>query len=159
MLFFLPFQKESHQYEVGGYADAERGYHRPLLLQPHAHEEVEKSRLHQVVHDVGEGEPRPSLGVRLHLEGVAGAGDEVEDETDDVGCGVGSGGQCMVAHFGDEMRQRWHHRQIGSVLQHHGDAAHDAEPHEFAQLLSFVSVHIVDCFHLCRKRLSRKVRK
>ena len=156
---FLPFKKESHQHEVGGHTDAECGYHRPLLLQPHAHEEVEDEGLQRVVHDVGEGEPRPSLGVRLHLEGVAGAGDEVEDEADDVGCGVGSGSQGMVAQRGDELHKQWHYGEIGAVLQHHSNTAHDTEPHEFAQLLSLACVHIIDSFHRCRKRLSRKVRK
>ena len=51
----------------------------------------EAKGLHRVVDDVGEGESCSALGIRLYLEGIAGTGDEIEDETHDVGDGVGCG--------------------------------------------------------------------
>ena len=42
----------------------------------------------------------------------------VEDETHDVGDGVGCGSQAVVAHVGDEMCQRRHHSQVDDILQY-----------------------------------------
>ena len=55
-----------------------------MLHQSQTDEEVEEEGLHRVVDDMRECESCSTLGIGFHLEGVASAGDEVEDETDDV---------------------------------------------------------------------------
>ena len=92
---------------------------------------------------MGEGESCSALGIRLYLEGIAGAGDEIEDETYDVGDGVGSGSQTVVAHVGDEMGQCRHHSQVDDILQHRSQSAYDSESDDFAQLLPSGIIHII----------------
>ena len=43
-----------------------------------------------------EGESSSSFGIGFYTEGVFSAGDEVEDETDDIGYGVGCSGKGMI---------------------------------------------------------------
>ena len=92
---------------------------------------------------MGEGESCSALGIRLYLEGIAGTGDEIEDETHDVGDGVGCGSQAVVAHVGDEMCQRRHHSQVDDILQYRSQSAYDSESDDFAQLLSLGIIHII----------------
>lgn len=92
---------------------------------------------------MGEGESCSALGIRLYLKCIAGTGDEIEDETHDVGDGVGGGSQTVVAHVGDEMGQRRHHSQVDDILQHRSQSAYDSESDDFAQLLSLGIIHII----------------
>lgn len=139
----LFLQEEPYQEEVYRDADAEGGYHSQLFGKAQANEEVEAEGLHRVVDDVGEGESCSALGIRLYLEGIAGAGDEIEDETYDVGDGVGGGSQTVVAYVGDEMGQCRHHSQVDDILQHRSQSAYDSESDDFAQLLPSGIIHII----------------
>ena len=85
---------------------------------------------------MGEGESCSALGIRLYLKCIAGTGDEIEDETHDVGDGVGGGSQAVGAQVGDEMGHRRHHSQIDDILQYRSQSAYDSESDDFAQLLS-----------------------
>ena len=142
------FKEESYEQEVDGDADAERRNHRHLLHQSQSDEKVQEECLHTVVDDMRESESCSSLGVGFHLEGVAGAGDEVEDETENVCQGVGDGRQGVVATF-----QRWdkccqdrHGGKIDDVLQDGGDATHYRKTDDLAKFLTLGEVYLVIFF-------------
>ena len=79
----LSLEEESDKKEVDGDADAKGRNHGDLLHQSQTDEEVEKEGLLRVVDDMRERESCSTLGIGFHLEGVARAGEAVEDESDD----------------------------------------------------------------------------
>ena len=103
LLFLFLFEKEPHQEEVDWDADAERRNHCPLFGESQPYEDIQAEGLHRIVDDVRQGESCSPLGIRFHLEGIACAGDEVEDETHQVGDGIGGSCQGMVADLRNEM--------------------------------------------------------
>ena len=163
-MFWNPLflQEEPYQEKVYRDADAEGWYHSQLFGKPQAYEEVEAEGLHRVVDDVGEGESCSALGIRLNLEGIAGAGDEIENETYDVGDGVGGGSQAVVAHVGDKMGQCRHHSQVDDILQHRSQSAYDSESDDFAQLLPSGVIHIINLvldIHIAKVLQNLKITK
>ena len=80
----LSLEEESDKQEVDGDADAKGRNHGDLLHQSQTDEEDNKDLLHRLIKNKKERESCSTLGIGFHLEGVASAGDEVEDETDDV---------------------------------------------------------------------------
>lgn len=80
----LSLEEESDEQEVNGDTDTKRRNHGNLLHQSQTDEEVEEERLHAVVDDMRERESCSTFGIGLYLEGIASAGDKVENEANDV---------------------------------------------------------------------------
>lgn len=140
----LSLQEKSYQYEINRNTDAQGRNHGNLLCQPQSHKEIQKEGLQTVIDDMRQGKPCASLGIRLHLECISGAGNEIEDKADDISHGIGHRRQDMVvlAQARHQILQGWHHRQIDDILQDGSNATHYPKTDNLAKFLTLGEVYL-----------------